>query len=509
MQEKWLNGRWDEISVSVLRTDSTTEFSLDGENWSATLDNVASSYSNTTVYARNTSAPGCSFVWTGLTGEYSYVDENRTAVRLSSEPGMHYDLACDCLPAESINVWTGESGDFYDDSNWSLGRAPVSTDSVILPNSGTAGVTNVITVSGNPFSVRFIHLGGEGDGAVHLKCANGLSTNEVSGSVIVRARGMISHEKNPSSATTLQNAVYKLNMKTGGNLVVEKDGEISANAVGYAYGKWPSGGVGTYGGYGSGGAGYCYGSIREPTDLGAGGQNHATYGKSGGGAIYLDVTGELIVSGDILADSGGTGNKYHDGGGAGGSVFLKCATLRGTGVISARGNVQGNSCGGAGRIAIYQRTAVDWSGFTGTIPLNVVANKNLVSHPIYLQCANDSERGGTLYVRRDAATTENYKNVWLMPSYDGGINAYRNMAIVLDGGVLSLSDSAQPVGSRLPVRDIVANTSTSKIYCDGRVLSVSSRAHSNCKGWASTYETHVVEDGGKVRWAGSFVISIR
>ena len=1242
LQEKWLNDRWGEIDVSVLRTDSTTEFSLDGEHWSPTLDNVVSSYSNTTIYARNTSAPGCSFVWTGLTGEYSYVDEKCTAVKLSSKPGMHYDLTCYCLPAESINVWTGASGDFYDDSQWSLGRAPVSTDSIILPNSETAGVTDVITVSGNPFSVRFILLGGEGEGAVHLKCANGLSTNEVSGGVIIRERGMISHEKNPRTATTLQNAVYKLNMKIGGNLVIQKDGEISANAVGYAYGRWPGEGAGTYGGCGSSGAGYCYGSIREPTDLGAGGQNNATWGKSGGGAIYLDIAGDatvdgyiradapysgtaaadywdsgasggsifmkcatlrgkgtirtqpssqgntqggggriaiyqrtamdwasytgiisasavktgsdtkggpgtvylecaadvptlgdlvidgasstyprsatintnirdahlpfgriivgkvgnlsvpdgstlkvkngiyvatggkfstgttsgeielvpqagetcvitgalsaarficnapgatvqvgkgskisiydrgylhlagangnvlnlfpldvdktwqfsvgadlsseslveyvavsnsnasssmitaylsndlggntnwaflkpaqpgdeiiwtgnsstvwanganwnllrvpidtdvitipagcshypvigaaidlnsvsiasgaaltlngadlkvtnnftcagsivankdaklvftgagnqivdlangeyssievaksagsisfargfavdkmrfdavapvsvtfaagekvsvgrlnvfglrqcenggyenlftfasststspwlleagelsivrgvnvadcnasagacvkagalcsdgggntnwdfafdgaafwtggagtedfltmenwypqvvpssqtfvqitptqtaqnvaitasddevkihslaligdnatagltvrsklvitdsfeigtnstvnldyrsepntvggfckvcnggklthsalpaaantiadavyavnlavagdmtvdngggvdvtmkgystdkgpgcgngashgsqgsagkacygsifepvthgsgghksgqygmpgggaikldiagdLIVSGNIRADSGGEGTTYHDGGGAGGSVFLKCATLRGAGVISARGNVQGNSGGGAGRIAIYQRTATDWASFTGTIPLNVVVNKKLVSHPIYLQCANDPERGGTLYVRRNTATTENYMNVWLMPSYDGGINAYRNMAIVLDGGRLSLSDSMQPVGSRLPVRDVVANTSTSKIYCNGRVLSVISRAHRNCKGWASTYETHVVEDGGKVRWAGSFAIAIR
>ena len=96
-----------------------------------------------------------------------------------------------------------------------------------------------------------------------------------------------------------------------------------------------------------------------------------------------------------------------------------------------------------------------------------------------------------------------------MPSYDGGIGAYRNMSIVLKGGVLSMSDSSVPSGRRMPVKDLDMQTSTSKIYCNGRVVTVLSRAHKNAKGWASTYETHVVEDGGKVRWPAGLSVSVR
>lgn len=408
LQTKWFQNRWDEIDVSVSCTDANTEFSLDGVNWSSSLDNAVSTYSNTTIYARNTSSPGSTFVWHGLTGKYSFADAKHTAVTLTSTPGAHHELTCECLLAENVNVWNGTSGDFYDDSSWSLGRAPISTDSIVLPNSDTAGVTNVVTVSGSPFSVRYILIGGDGAGYVLLKCANGLSTNEVSTSVVVRERGIISHEKNPSSATTLANAVYKLNMKIGGNLIVEKNGEISANWVGYAYGKWPGGGQGTYGGYGSPGTGHCYGSIREPTALGAGGQNNSTWGKSGGGAIYLDVTGDATVDGFIRADaphSGSTSQHYWDSGASGGSVFIKCATLRGSGTIRTQPSSQGNTQGGGGRIAIYQRTATNWSAFTGLIRASATKTGSATKGgpgTIYLECAADTPTLGDLVVDGDS-----------------------------------------------------------------------------------------------------------
>ena len=407
LQSKWIDGRWNEIDVSVSRTDNTTEFSIDGENWSSAIDTAVTTYASTTIYARNASSPNSMFVWTGLNGNYAFADANKSAVTFESSPGAYHEIFCECLAAQDVNVWNGGSGEFFDDSNWSLGRAPVSTDGVVINNNATANTTNVVTVSSNPFSVRYIMIGGDGDGAALLKCANGLSTNEVSGSVVVRERGAISHAKNPSSATTLANAVYKLNMKIGGNLVVEQKGEISANWVGYALGKWPGGGQGTYGGYGSPGTGHCYGSIREPTALGAGGQNNGTWGKSGGGAIYLDVTGDVTVNGLICADAPCTGPKsqdYWDNGASGGSIFIKSATLRGNGTIRTQPASQGNTQGGGGRIAIYQRTATAWSAFTGLVRASATKTGSATKGgpgTVYLECAADAPTLGDLVIDGD------------------------------------------------------------------------------------------------------------
>ena len=435
--------------------------------------------------------------------------------------------------SDGAAFWTGgaETADFLTPENWWPQAVPSSSTFVQITPAATAQSVT-LPAGESEVEIESLVMKGEratGSFAVRSKLAIAgnleigtnstlnldykTEPNTVGGFCKILRGGTISHTALPSSATTIADGVYAINLAVAGDMTVYAGGSVNATMKGYAKGKGP-GSPGT----GSGGASHgsegsngkaCYGSIFEPVTHGSGGSAAlADYGKPGGGVIKIDVAGDLTVSGSILADSG-PGSNAHDGGGAGGSVFLKCATLRGAGTISARGNLQGNAAGGAGRIAIYQRTATDWTEFTGTIPLNSAVNNNLVSHPIYLQCANDAEHGGTLYVRRSSSTATTYRKVWLMPSYDGGASAYRNMAIVLEGGVLSLSDTSVPSGKRMPIRDLDAKTSTSYIYCNGRIVTVLSRAHKNCKGWASTYETHVIEGGGKVRWATHLTISIR
>jgi len=108
-----------------------------------------------------------------------------------------------------------------------------------------------------------------------------------------------------------------------------------------------------------------YDSETEPVEFGSSGGGNYWAPKRGGGAIQLTVAGTLTVDGRVSANADAvTGS--HDGGGAGGSVWLVASRLNGAGSITANGQVAGylgSGSGGGGRIAIY--TGVN--GFTGTI----------------------------------------------------------------------------------------------------------------------------------------------
>ncbi len=89
-----------------------------------------------------------------------------------------------------------------------------------------------------------------------------------------------------------------------------------------------------------------YGDLRQPSDLGTAGSSFL-----GGGAIKLNVTGTLDLSGEILAN-GEFSNSYYRGS-SGGSIWLNVATLTGVGVIQANGTDSYITPGGGGRIAVY------------------------------------------------------------------------------------------------------------------------------------------------------------
>ncbi len=83
-----------------------------------------------------------------------------------------------------------------------------------------------------------------------------------------------------------------------------------------------------------------------------GGRGGSSPGGSGGGAIRLDVSGTLTVSGSILAD-GGDG-QLDGGAGSGGSIWLEVGTLAGDGTVSANGgNASSRNSGGGGGGRIY------------------------------------------------------------------------------------------------------------------------------------------------------------
>jgi hypothetical protein len=151
-------------------------------------------------------------------------------------------------------------------------------------------------------------------------------------------------------------------------------GRIGTNYIGAGAGHGGNGESGYYSATAAGGGG-AYDNITNPTQPGSGGGSFSTSykGGNGGGAILLNITNTLNISGTISADGTNGANSTTNnaaGGGSGGSIWIITGTITGNGNISAKG---GNTLytgattygggGAGGRIAIYYNT----NNYTGTI----------------------------------------------------------------------------------------------------------------------------------------------
>ena len=155
-------------------------------------------------------------------------------------------------------------------------------------------------------------------------------------------------------------ASMKLLNITATNVILDHQARITSDIGGFLGGPGAAQGLGSgcgHGGEGGGSqGGASYGSVFEPQQYGSG--NSAR----GGGIISIDVKEKLTLYGKISAN----GADHSSGGGSGGSVYLRSATLYGHGeIVSNGGNGLGAAAGGSGgRIALY---ITDKSPFTGTL----------------------------------------------------------------------------------------------------------------------------------------------
>jgi hypothetical protein len=90
-----------------------------------------------------------------------------------------------------------------------------------------------------------------------------------------------------------------------------------------------------------------------------------------GGVVRVEAAGAINVNGTITA--AGAAGVANIGGGAGGSIYLRCSRLAGSGVIDGHGGDTANGAeasggGGGGRIAIYRVV----HSFSGTLSTNSV-----------------------------------------------------------------------------------------------------------------------------------------
>lgn len=176
---------------------------------------------------------------------------------------------------------------------------------------------------------------------------------------------VLTHE--PAAAGEPERAVR---LTVTGNLTVDAASRIDATGKGYAQADSPgagskgnyAGGGGGHGGHGHrsngtpGAGGMPFGSIVAPDEWGGPGGNSSSTEVlvPGGGLIHIEVGGTLSVDGAVRAD-GASAWIDNQGGGAGGTVYMKAGTLAGAGTISANGGggewVDGGG-GAGGRIAL-------------------------------------------------------------------------------------------------------------------------------------------------------------
>lgn len=228
----------------------------------------------------------------------------------------------------------------------------------------------------------------EGDDILVSGCQGEINGSHTFNSLTVQAGSTLVHSHTLTMSLTINTNAA---IETGGSINLTGRG-YAGGAAGYDPGDGPGGGQigdGTGGGGGHGGfggfrgalfaqAGEAYGDPYRPTTIGSGGASCAANsfcsapggnGGSGGGAVHLNIAGNLTIDGSILAN-GANANLVNGvipgSGGAGGSIWLEAATLSGGGQILADGGSGAGVRkvgGGGGRIAIYAAS----NSFSGAI----------------------------------------------------------------------------------------------------------------------------------------------
>lgn len=198
------------------------------------------------------------------------------------------------------------------------------------------------------------------------------------------------------------------------NLTIDAGGLMTADGQGFGPGAGPGGellrdnggasygGLGGWGGYTNGHLTSTYGALSNVVALGSGGS-----AGRGGGAMKVLVPGTLAVNGRISCS--GTISLVNQASGSGGSIWIDCGTLAGSGVIAANGGPEERGAGGGGRVHL----AFDAKDAVNPVDANRVQAYGGGAAVIYKGAAGTvllADRGagavaGTLIVANDAITT--------------------------------------------------------------------------------------------------------
>ena len=229
------------------------------------------------------------------------------------------------------------------------------------------------------------------------------------------------------------------------NIDIQSGGALTAGGKGYSPGiTWssgsPSGGgnnVNRSGGSGYGGnggktaisyngpGGGKYGSASSPVSLGTG--SFRAKSGQGGGAIKLNISGNLIVNGTLSANGGASSGEL--GGASGGSIWVASGAVTGSGSIAATGSntTTGGGAGGGGRISFNGVTSY---GFTGS--LNVSGGSG--------QSTGHSGHAGTIYFP-DLIKNPSYNFILPSSTVLGNDISYTFGSLTIPSGVTLTLDS--------------------------------------------------------------------
>ncbi|NLB69886.1 MAG: hypothetical protein GX804_09465, partial [Lentisphaerae bacterium] len=316
-----------------------------------------------------------------------------TTIVLAILPTAYYTnhLASASLDIEKIqlpegkNVWIApEDGKASDASNWSLGRIPTETDTILLDWYSTAAMTwDADTSEELPDTVANWIQTEEYDNTVTFNTykTGSFKAFTVTGDATLSG-GSWKHRRDAGSR---QNSPAGLFLVVEGDLVTEENFTFDGLGAGYGNQRGPSGtthafvGVshGGQGGYSS--EGPCYGSYLYPDDLGSTSTSTSTGNPGGGGLFNIVVNGTFTHDGTITV-KGASAHSYCSH--AGGSVYISAGSLLGTGIIDADCGVQAGKrpTGGGGRIAIYT-DAESYSEFTNSFKGTITAASGMTTGP--------------------------------------------------------------------------------------------------------------------------------
>ena len=348
-----------------------------------------------------------------------------TTLTLAIEPGLYFiDAPGEASitiqnwdPPAGYNTWVAPSpGNASVAGNWSQG-VPTSDDAILLGVFSTADMTWDAGVNGLPDAVASWTQDSGYTGTVTIctmypEVAGASFTNfTVSGDMAV------SGGKITQVANAIQKEEYRLNLSVGGNLTVTAPGLIDVSVKG-PRGVMASRAANTYGGD-AGTFGKAFGDPKRPYFCGVGNDGNwsAYYKAAGGGAAWIEVGGAVSLSGSIRANGGRfqttvSGELTSGGniGTSGGSVYLKAASLSGSGTIQASAIVNGDNMAASGG-----RIAIELTGTANELPLDNIkawADAGIAGHCGVgtIVVKNPGQANGTLILRGNSAPTFSYNS---------------------------------------------------------------------------------------------------
>ena len=446
-------------------------------------------------------------------------------------PGWNFGGTC--------TEWTGKKGDgkFATAGNWSDGVVPGPTSRVAIPCAEGGSVTITMPTTDVVLSNLVVGVGG---GTVNLTVNGMLNVTEdlelrekvtmtfntkkvctVGRDVMLRSGAKVTHTANTGSADS-----YAVDMAVGRNFTVEDTATVTADGLGRTATYAIHGGSSGYNNAVDGEQGACYDSVFEPILSGGDGN------KKGGGIVHLTVDGTLSVYGSVTANGYSDSRKVASdgyGSGAGGSVWITCARLVGSGLIAADGGCgwHTGNLGGGGRVAVQLTdSAADFDAFGGTVQALYGRNDQYGGEYPSGGCGTVSLRTADGVGEIRIGDIENNLNKklqntsWtdLPMAADGSARkAYKQQTVVLGKrGRLRLTDD-------VTIQDLVLEKCVNgladfkrNIMLNGHTLTIVSRAHKDGKGWYSGWENYVIKGSnsvtgakGKIVWKGGMCLIIR
>ncbi len=335
----------------------------------------------------------------------------------------------------------------------------------------------------------------------------------ITGDCLMEA-GTWTHPDNPD----VEDDRNRLAVRVGGSFTLAENAVIDVSGQGFRELRGPGGATDTsnaeitrgasHGGHGGHGVDApdapspTYGCFVAPYRLGSGGGKHS--GHYGGGAVDLNVTGAATIHGNVLAN----GVKGHDwrAGPAGGSIFLRAASLAGSGRMEAWG-VSSRTGGGGGRIAVHLSAANDFDAVTFDASGGNGSggeNNRAAAGTIYLQGIENGMT--TAELRIDNQGLETVPG-WVFTPIPSDVETPESPAILETTRTTTLVvDQNAQTSLNMDIRmlDLFLRTENDAwLYLQGHTLYLRSPYHDD---WG--HEDWVVYDGGEIVWTprGTMII---